>query len=85
LNKLRKCNFDPELLNVLSVPTRAGNEVKGEYIRLPNGDIKRDKNGRAIRKRPPPKPKIEVKDEEIEPKPSPKKKKSPKADEGPDS
>jgi hypothetical protein len=62
------------LFNVLSIPTRQGNEiVKGEYVRLPNGEVKRDKRGRAIRRRPP-KPKPEVKEEEQEVKPSPKKK-----------
>lgn len=49
------------------MPSRGVTEVKGEVVKLPNGEIKRDKNGRAVRRRPiKPKPVPEVKDEEQE-------------------
>lgn len=51
MNKLKKCNYDPELLDILMVPSRPLDKPKSEYVRLPTGEIKRDKNGKAVRKR----------------------------------
>ncbi len=65
LNKLKRCNYDPELYTVLKVPTRAGEYVKPEYVMNPDGTSKRDKNGKLVRKRRPKnKSTLEIKDED---------------------
>jgi hypothetical protein len=64
-NKLKRCNYDPELYQVLKVPTRAGESIKPEYVMNADGTPKRDKNGKLVRKRrPKPKNTLEIKDEE---------------------
>lgn len=65
LNKLKRCNYDPELFLVLKVPTRIGEFVKPEYVMMPDGTAKRDKNGKLVRKRRgKAKNTLEIKDEE---------------------
>jgi hypothetical protein len=54
-NKLKRCNFDPELYQALkdsSRPQIACGETKDEdrFVRTSNGEIKIGKNGKAIRK-----------------------------------
>lgn len=67
LNKLKRCNYDPELYKVLVVPSRAGEAVKPEYVMNPDGSVKRDKNGKLVRKRKPkPRNTLEIKDEDAE-------------------
>lgn len=63
-NKLKRCNFDPELYNVLNVPSRTGEHMKPEYVLLPDGTAKRDKNGKLVRKRRPKPKTLDIKDEE---------------------
>ena len=66
LNKLKRCNYDTELYNVLKMPTRAGEMVKPEYVLNPDGTVKRDKNGKLVRKRRPKPKTLEIKDEDGE-------------------
>jgi hypothetical protein len=54
-NKLKRCNFDPELYQALkdsSRPHIACGDTKDEdkFVRTSNGEIKIGKNGKAIRK-----------------------------------
>lgn len=46
------------------MPTRAGEQVKPEYVLNPDGTVKRDKNGKLVRKRRPKPKTLEIKDEE---------------------
>ena len=51
-NKLKKNNFDEELFRVLETPVRRPNDKNIEYVYLSNGEVKRDKRGKKVRKRP---------------------------------
>ena len=51
-NKLKRDNTDPELLQVLETPVRSEQSKNVQYQYLPDGTIKRDKNGKKVYKRP---------------------------------
>ena len=50
LDKLRVTNENPELREMLEKPVRA-DQSKDNVILLPNGEFKRDKNGKRVYKR----------------------------------